>query len=61
MFIIVLYIFQQLGALQDVLEKLQTKRLSMWEKKFGQVPTVNKQNLSELRLKKQKKLLSNQL
>ncbi|XP_062327184.1 cocaine- and amphetamine-regulated transcript protein-like [Osmerus eperlanus] len=32
---------QLLGALQDVLEKLQTKRLSMWEKKFGQVPTCD--------------------
>lgn len=31
----------QLGALQEVLEKLQTKRLPMWEKKFGQVPTVH--------------------
>ncbi|GCC16683.1 cocaine- and amphetamine-regulated transcript protein-like [Chiloscyllium punctatum] len=27
-----------LGALQEVLEKLQTKRLPAWEKKFGQVP-----------------------
>ncbi|XP_008335330.1 cocaine- and amphetamine-regulated transcript protein-like [Cynoglossus semilaevis] len=27
-----------LGALQEVLEKLQTKRLPLWEKKFGQVP-----------------------
>lgn len=30
----------QLGALQEVLEKLQAKRLPLWEKKFGQVPTV---------------------
>ncbi|XP_056134937.1 cocaine- and amphetamine-regulated transcript protein-like [Lampris incognitus] len=30
---------QLLGALQEVLEKLQTKRLPHWEKKFGQVPT----------------------
>uniref|UniRef100_UPI00398EBCD0 cocaine- and amphetamine-regulated transcript protein-like n=1 Tax=Pristiophorus japonicus TaxID=55135 RepID=UPI00398EBCD0 len=27
-----------LGALQEVLEKLQSKRLPTWEKKFGQVP-----------------------
>ncbi|XP_067829378.1 cocaine- and amphetamine-regulated transcript protein-like [Heptranchias perlo] len=27
-----------LGALQEVLEKLQSKRLPVWEKKFGQVP-----------------------
>ncbi|KAM9816872.1 cocaine- and amphetamine-regulated transcript protein-like [Neosynchiropus ocellatus] len=32
---------QLLGALQEVLEKLQTKRLPMWEKKFGQVPTCD--------------------
>uniref|UniRef100_A0A8C7K9S1 Cocaine- and amphetamine-regulated transcript protein n=1 Tax=Oncorhynchus kisutch TaxID=8019 RepID=A0A8C7K9S1_ONCKI len=32
---------QLLGALHDVLKKLQTKRLPFWEKKFGQVPTVN--------------------
>uniref|UniRef100_A0A671W962 Cocaine- and amphetamine-regulated transcript protein-like n=1 Tax=Sparus aurata TaxID=8175 RepID=A0A671W962_SPAAU len=32
---------QLLGALQEVLEKLQAKRLPMWEKKFGQVPTVH--------------------
>ncbi|KAM3624869.1 uncharacterized protein V6R79_003095 [Siganus canaliculatus] len=32
---------QLLGALQDVLEKLQAKRLPMWEKKFGQVPTCD--------------------
>uniref|UniRef100_A0A3Q2V3A4 Cocaine- and amphetamine-regulated transcript protein-like n=1 Tax=Haplochromis burtoni TaxID=8153 RepID=A0A3Q2V3A4_HAPBU len=31
---------QLLGALQEVLEKLQAKRLPLWEKKFGQVPTV---------------------
>ncbi|CAM4734606.1 unnamed protein product [Leuciscus chuanchicus] len=29
---------QLLGALQEVLEKLQTKRIPPWEKKFGQVP-----------------------
>ncbi|KAL2093575.1 hypothetical protein ACEWY4_010887 [Coilia grayii] len=29
---------QLLGALQDVLEKLQTKRINPWEKKFGKVP-----------------------
>ncbi|XP_068172852.1 cocaine- and amphetamine-regulated transcript protein-like [Antennarius striatus] len=29
---------QLLGALQEVLEKLQAKRLPSWEKKFGQVP-----------------------
>ncbi|XP_059496153.1 cocaine- and amphetamine-regulated transcript protein-like isoform X2 [Stegostoma tigrinum] len=29
-----------LGALQEVLEKLQTKRLPAWEKKFGQVPLL---------------------
>ncbi|CAB1313655.1 unnamed protein product [Coregonus sp. 'balchen'] len=28
-----------LGALHEVLEKLQTKRINPWEKKFGQVPT----------------------
>ncbi|XP_037646938.1 cocaine- and amphetamine-regulated transcript protein-like [Sebastes umbrosus] len=32
---------QLLGALQDVLEKLQAKRLPSWEKKFGQVPTCD--------------------
>ncbi|KAG7482439.1 cocaine-and amphetamine-regulated transcript protein-like [Solea senegalensis] len=32
---------QLLGALQEVLEKLQTKRLPLWEKKFGQVPTCD--------------------
>uniref|UniRef100_A0A8C1BB50 Cocaine- and amphetamine-regulated transcript 2 n=1 Tax=Cyprinus carpio carpio TaxID=630221 RepID=A0A8C1BB50_CYPCA len=31
---------QLLGALQEVLEKLQTKRIPPWEKKFGQVPMV---------------------
>ncbi|MGH0173291.1 UNVERIFIED_CONTAM: hypothetical protein FKN15_016930 [Acipenser sinensis] len=31
---------QLLGALQEVLEKLQSKRVPAWEKKFGQVPTV---------------------
>ena len=30
----------QLGALHEVLEKLQTKKINPWEKKFGQVPTV---------------------
>ncbi|XP_076877431.1 cocaine- and amphetamine-regulated transcript protein-like [Brachyhypopomus gauderio] len=29
---------QLLGALHEVLEKLQTKRISLWEKKFGRVP-----------------------
>ncbi|GAA6104510.1 cocaine- and amphetamine-regulated transcript protein-like [Tachysurus ichikawai] len=28
-----------LGALHDVLEKLQNKRISLWEKKFSRVPT----------------------
>ncbi|XP_029945431.1 cocaine- and amphetamine-regulated transcript protein-like [Salarias fasciatus] len=32
---------QLLGALQEVLEKLQAKRLPIWEKKFGQVPTCD--------------------
>ncbi|XP_018618995.1 cocaine- and amphetamine-regulated transcript protein-like [Scleropages formosus] len=32
---------QLLGALQEVLEKLQTKRIPPWEKKFGQVPTCD--------------------
>ncbi|KAJ8412993.1 hypothetical protein AAFF_G00105750 [Aldrovandia affinis] len=32
---------QLLGALQEVLEKLQSKRISPWEKKFGQVPTCD--------------------
>ncbi|XP_068429020.1 cocaine- and amphetamine-regulated transcript protein-like [Clinocottus analis] len=32
---------QLLGALQEVLEKLQAKRLPSWEKKFGQVPTCD--------------------
>uniref|UniRef100_A0A3Q3F6S4 Cocaine- and amphetamine-regulated transcript protein n=1 Tax=Kryptolebias marmoratus TaxID=37003 RepID=A0A3Q3F6S4_KRYMA len=32
---------QLLGALQEVLEKLQAKRLPAWEKKFGQVPTCD--------------------
>ncbi|KAM9313409.1 cocaine- and amphetamine-regulated transcript protein-like [Gastrophryne carolinensis] len=30
-----------LGALQEVLEKLQTKRVPSWEKKFGQVPVCD--------------------
>uniref|UniRef100_UPI0037E979CA cocaine- and amphetamine-regulated transcript protein-like n=1 Tax=Semicossyphus pulcher TaxID=241346 RepID=UPI0037E979CA len=32
---------QLLGALQEVLEKLQAKKLPSWEKKFGQVPTCD--------------------
>ncbi|XP_064169360.1 cocaine- and amphetamine-regulated transcript protein-like isoform X3 [Anguilla rostrata] len=32
---------RRLGALQDVLEKLQKKRIPSWEKKFGQVPTCD--------------------
>uniref|UniRef100_A0A672YCH9 Cocaine- and amphetamine-regulated transcript protein n=2 Tax=Sphaeramia orbicularis TaxID=375764 RepID=A0A672YCH9_9TELE len=32
---------QLLGALQQVLEKLQAKRLPLWEKKFGTVPTCD--------------------
>ncbi|MBN3316884.1 CART protein, partial [Atractosteus spatula] len=32
---------QLLGALQEVLEKLQSKRIPTWEKKFGQVPTCD--------------------
>ncbi|KAK9542241.1 hypothetical protein VZT92_000116 [Zoarces viviparus] len=32
---------QLLGALQEVLEKLQAKRVPSWEKKFGQVPTCD--------------------
>ena len=31
----------QLGALHEVLEKLQTKRINPWEKKYGQVPSVS--------------------
>ncbi|KAK2880631.1 hypothetical protein Q8A73_023329 [Channa argus] len=30
-----------LGALHEVLEKLQTKRINPWEKKYGQVPSVS--------------------
>ncbi|XP_029613377.1 cocaine- and amphetamine-regulated transcript 2 [Salmo trutta] len=30
-----------LGALHEVLKKLQTKRINPWEKKFGQVPTCD--------------------
>ncbi|XP_026167584.1 cocaine- and amphetamine-regulated transcript 2 [Mastacembelus armatus] len=30
-----------LGALHDVLEKLQTKRINPWEKKYGQVPSCD--------------------
>lgn len=37
---LLLFFFLKLGALQEVLEKLQAKRLPMWEKKYGQVPTV---------------------
>uniref|UniRef100_A0A3B1II12 Uncharacterized protein n=1 Tax=Astyanax mexicanus TaxID=7994 RepID=A0A3B1II12_ASTMX len=32
---------KELGALQEVLEKLQSKRISLWEKKFGRVPTCD--------------------
>ncbi|CAJ1050056.1 PREDICTED: cocaine- and amphetamine-regulated transcript protein-like [Xyrichtys novacula] len=32
---------QLLGALQEVLEKLQAKKIPSWEKKFGQVPTCD--------------------
>ncbi|XP_036963292.1 cocaine- and amphetamine-regulated transcript 2 isoform X1 [Acanthopagrus latus] len=32
---------QQLGALHEVLEKLQTKRINPWEKKYGQVPSCD--------------------
>ncbi|MEQ2172681.1 hypothetical protein GOODEAATRI_023562 [Goodea atripinnis] len=32
-----------LGALHEVLEKLQTKRINPWEKKYGQVPSVSLQ------------------
>uniref|UniRef100_A0AAR2IJX2 Cocaine- and amphetamine-regulated transcript protein n=1 Tax=Pygocentrus nattereri TaxID=42514 RepID=A0AAR2IJX2_PYGNA len=39
-----------LGALQEVLEKLQSKRISLWEKKFGRVPTVSGTIPEELRL-----------
>ncbi|KAJ8002962.1 hypothetical protein DPEC_G00164400 [Dallia pectoralis] len=30
-----------LGALHEVLEKLQTKRVNPWEKKFGHLPTCD--------------------
>ncbi|CAL8351456.1 unnamed protein product [Merluccius merluccius] len=30
-----------LGALHEVLEKLQTRKMPLWEKKFGQVPTCD--------------------
>ncbi|XP_034444167.1 cocaine- and amphetamine-regulated transcript 2 [Hippoglossus hippoglossus] len=30
-----------LGALHEVLEKLQTKRINPWEKKHGQVPSCD--------------------
>ncbi|KAI3371133.1 hypothetical protein L3Q82_023526 [Scortum barcoo] len=30
-----------LGALHEVLEKLQTKRINPWEKKYGQVPSCD--------------------
>lgn len=39
-FIYLFFLCGQLGALHEVLEKLQAKRLPSWEKKFGQVPTV---------------------
>ncbi|XP_013878449.1 cocaine- and amphetamine-regulated transcript 2 [Austrofundulus limnaeus] len=29
------------GALQEVLERLQTKRINPWEKKYGQVPSCD--------------------
>lgn len=32
----------QLGALHEVLEKLQTRRINPWEKKHGQVPSVSR-------------------
>ncbi|XP_074522741.1 cocaine- and amphetamine-regulated transcript protein-like [Halichoeres trimaculatus] len=32
---------QLLGALKEVLEKLQERKLPSWEKKFGQVPTCD--------------------
>ncbi|XP_043933462.1 cocaine- and amphetamine-regulated transcript protein-like [Protopterus annectens] len=32
---------QLLSALQEVLEKLQSKRVPAWEKKVGQVPTCD--------------------
>ncbi|CAL8246028.1 unnamed protein product [Lota lota] len=32
---------QLLGALHEVLEKLQTRKMPSWEKKFGQVPTCD--------------------
>uniref|UniRef100_A0A8C8I259 Cocaine- and amphetamine-regulated transcript 2 n=1 Tax=Oncorhynchus tshawytscha TaxID=74940 RepID=A0A8C8I259_ONCTS len=38
-----------LGALHEVLKKLQTKRINPWEKKFGQVPTVRFYTLSLFR------------
>ncbi|KAM4618179.1 cocaine- and amphetamine-regulated transcript 2 [Polymixia lowei] len=30
-----------LGALHEVLEKLQTNTMNLWEKKYGQVPTCD--------------------
>lgn len=39
-----IWTYSQLGALHDVLEKLQSKRISLWEKKFGRVPTVSSTN-----------------
>ncbi|XP_075884799.1 cocaine- and amphetamine-regulated transcript 2 [Nelusetta ayraudi] len=30
-----------LGALHEVLERLQTKRINPWEKKYGQVPSCD--------------------
>lgn len=35
------FCFSQLGALHEVLERLQTKRINPWEKKYGQVPSVS--------------------
>uniref|UniRef100_A0A3Q3B3K5 Cocaine- and amphetamine-regulated transcript protein n=1 Tax=Kryptolebias marmoratus TaxID=37003 RepID=A0A3Q3B3K5_KRYMA len=32
---------EPLGALQEVLERLQTKRINPWEKKYGQVPSCD--------------------
>uniref|UniRef100_A0A8C5EEF8 Cocaine- and amphetamine-regulated transcript protein n=1 Tax=Gouania willdenowi TaxID=441366 RepID=A0A8C5EEF8_GOUWI len=32
---------QLLGALHEVLEKLQAKKIPVWEKKYGQVPTCD--------------------
>ncbi|XP_072292230.1 cocaine- and amphetamine-regulated transcript protein-like, partial [Eucyclogobius newberryi] len=40
---------QLLGELQEVLEKLQTKRLPHWEKKYGQVHTCDLGELCAVR------------